>query len=321
MDPRILSIIEIMNHSMLQCPDDVKCRIASLKVSQDEVSGTRCKTDWRRGGTDRNKPRENSTWNHEPPATQGPGPRMLMNRGRGGVRAHIHHFGNKSRGDVTTEERIMDRIRDKMNKISPLTYDATKHWLEQLLDNGETDFLTEFITLVFEKAAAEQSYCSLYAQLISELCIKFTHLNTDLRRIFVEFMNVFIEAADEPDISTSEYKLFVLFRERRRFRRGYAAFIGEVARRGVALTPEDVNHTCNIIIDQFICEKNKVGKEILCEEFADCLTSLVKSSSNLIDSRTLLKKVNVAMDRSTPCPSLTNKARFSLMDISDLFSN
>jgi hypothetical protein len=216
---------------------------------------------------------------------------------------------------------MMDRIRDKMNKFSAMTYDATKAWLSQLLDSGQTDFLTDFVTLVFEKAAAEERFCALYARLITELCAGFPHLDSELRRIFGEFLHIFAEAAEEPDVAAAEYKAFIALRERRRYRRGYAAFIGEVAKLHV-LSVDDITRTANIILDGLMGAKVKEEQGMLCEEYADCLTTLMKSCKDLLNPvvAPLLARVKEAMIR-TPgtSPSLTNKARFALMDLTDLF--
>lgn len=225
-------------------------------------------------------------------------------------RALAPRFGNKGRADVTTEERMMDRIRDKMNKFSSMTYDATKGWLSQLLDSGETDFLTDFITLVFEKAAAEEQFCALYARLITELCTEFAHLKTELQRIFGEFMRIFTEAAEEPDVAAAEYAAFVALRTRRRYRRGYAAFIGEIARLKI-LTVADITSTCGVILDGIMTSKVQEDQGLLCEEYADCLTKLVKACA----AGASVERVKEAMVRG---PSLTNKARFALMDLLDI---
>ena len=60
------------------------------------------------------------------------------------------------------------------------------------------------------------------------------------------------------------------------------------------------------------------GKGSLCEEYADCLTALVKASVDLIKSSAAatLARVNEAKVKGG---SLTNKARFALMDLTDLF--
>ena len=317
------------------CPPEVVARIEALRVPADDVAGTRMTTNWRNGGGgggggDRGRGGrwtgggggggDRGRW------TGGGGDRGRWTGGGGGgggtppprrtymERAQAPRFGNKGRADVTTEERMMDRIRDKMNKFSTMTYDATKGWLSELLDSGQTGFLTDFITLVFEKAAAEECFCAIYARLITELCGSFPHLASELRRIFGEFMEIFKEAAEEPDVAAAEYSAFVALRARRSYRRGYAAFVGEIANLRV-LTAEDVLGTCNIILDGFVAAKTQEGKGLLCEEYADCLTSLAKRCKGLLTP--LTPRVKDAMDR-TGSPSLTNKARFALMDVADL---
>ena len=232
-------------------------------------------------------------------------------------RALAPRFGNKARADVTTEERMMDRIRDKMNKFSVMTYDATKTWLCQLMSSGQTEFLTDFITLVFEKAAHEELHCATYAKLLTELCTAYPHLASELRRIFNEFMNIFKEAATEPDAGSSEYTAFVALRERRKARRGYAAFIGQIAKLGALSTP-DILQTCDVILDGLTEAKATADKGSLCEEYADCLTALMKCCRDLIKPSVapVLTRVGLVKERGG---SLTNKARFALMDLVDLF--
>lgn len=215
---------------------------------------------------------------------------------------------------MTPDERMLDLIRTKMNKLSSITYIATKGWLTQLLDSGETTFLTDFITLVFEKAASEPSFCPLYARLITELRSEFPHLGIELKRLFTEFLVVFETAAEEVSVGAEKYAEFVALRERRKYRRGYATFIGEVARGG-ALTLEDVARTCDIVLEGLIVSKGTEGQSLLTEEYADCLSGLVKAVHGLLTPE-LVARVRSAIDRTSP--SMSNKARFALMDIIDL---
>jgi hypothetical protein len=336
----------------IACPDEVKARIAALRVPADEVTGTRMSTNWRFGssGSGSSGSSGPGSSGSSGPAASGFGSSSFGSSGssyghhgssggrtwgvgRGGGkrgscsagglgrrpdRALAPRFGNKARQDVTTEERMMDRIRDKMNKFSAITYEATKTWLSQLLDSGETEFLTDFITLVFEKAAAEPTFCALYARLITELREGFPHLDSEVRRIFGEFMDIFVEAAEEPTVGSVEYQAYVALRERRRYRRGYAAFVGEVAKLKV-LTVTDATQTCGVILDGLAKAKVVHDKNMLCEEYADCLTALVKSCGVLLKpvAAPLVERVKAAMDR-TDSPSLTNKARFALMDVAEI---
>ncbi len=307
----------------IACPEDVKARIACLRVPMEDSARAgrgHIATNWRSGpppshaGEGGEKyPRHaafgtNRSGNTAPAATPS-----------GSARFTAPRLGNRSRTDATVEDRMMDRIRDKMNKFSDKTYDATKSWLFQLLDSGETDFLNGFITLVFEKAATEKLICPLYAKLIAELRTEFPHFNSEVRRILREFISIFEEARDAPESNTVEYEAFLVISARRKYRRGYSVFLGEVAKHGV-LDAEEIFETCKIILTQLIDAKTKPDQQLLCEEFAECVCALVKSCMTLLrEKHALLKEMTqTAMDR-TDSPSLTNKARFGLMDILDLF--
>ena len=290
-------------------PEDIRARIASLRVPTEDT--TRMSTNWRSGpsqGSGRVFPGHRS----QPPMSGG---------GSGSVprsRKPAPRFGNRGNAEASVEERMMDRIRDKMNKFSETTYEATKAWLTQLLDSGETDFLTDFITMVFEKAAMEKMFCPLYARLITELCGGFPHLRGELIRIFSEFIKVF-EEANEPAKAGGEgegsaYQAFLALRERRKYRRGYSAFLSEIGRLGV-ISAEDVLRTCSVIVESLIIAKGTDDQHLLCEEYADCLTVLTKGLA-LKAADPIMMRVKLAMDR-VGSPSLSNKARFALMDITD----
>lgn len=214
----------------------------------------------------------------------------------------------------------MDRIRDKMNKFCESTYDATKAWLTELMDSGATDFLTDFITLVFDKAAQESHICVQYARLITDLRTSFPHLDTELRRIFSEFLTVFETAAVEPDAGSAGYDAYVALRKRRQARKGYAAFVAEIARLGV-LTPADVFTTCHHILAGLEVSKRNADGQGLTEEYADCLKCLVLGCKDSLSAQTaemyrLNARVGEAKDR-TDAPGLTSRARFALMDVED----
>jgi len=237
-------------------------------------------------------------------------PRPLGPRPPRPDRATMPRFGNKARADATTEDRMMDRIRDKLNKFSPLTYGATKGWLSQLLDSGETEFLSGFLTMVFEKAAAEPGLVETYVQLINELRAAFPHLNVELRRIFDGFLDVFTVAGAEPDLGSAGYDAFVALRSRQKFRRGYAAFLTHSARMGV-FTTDDIGRTCDVILTALMAARQDAGQAQLCEEYAECLKTLM----TVARTPALLDRVRAAADKKDAPAGLSNRARFALLDI------
>lgn len=346
------ALAEALGHMQrpIACPEDVKARIAALRVPMEEVNGTRMPTNWRTGAAT-----AGGGWGHgsghggDRNQSHGGGNRRNDGRGRGyhgGDRneghsaSHSHggggwrpagprrpfpdralmpRFGNKARKDAATEARMMDLIRKKMNLFSEQTYDTTKAWLSELLDSGETDFLTGFITLVFERAARESAITNQYSLLLTELRADFPHLAVELNRIFGDFLNIFEEAAHEPDVGTEEYAAFLKLRNHRQYRRGYATFIGDIAKNG-ALTADDVMRTSTVILDGLYAARAAADKGLLCEEYADCLTALLTSCPDLVRPviGSILPRIKAAQERKD-APSLTNKARFALMDITDVY--
>ncbi len=334
MPPAVAEALGYMQRP-IACPEDIKAKIATLRVPTEGVTGTRMNTNWRGGAgpsnsnnNSRGDGRHGNGYGHgHRGGGAGGGPRPVIGRSFGrppvttpaGAPA-IPRFGNKARADATTEERMLDRIRDKMNKFSVMTYDATKTWLSQLLDSGETEFLNDFITLVFEKASAEPTFCPLYARLITELRAAFPHLGDELRRIFASFLSIFEEAAEEPAIGSVEYNAFVAMRARRRHRRGYATFIGEAAQNG-AFTVADVTRTCEIVLDGIHAARLDASKGQLTEEYADCLNTLMGRCKAMLGAAPeLIARIRTAQKKEEGAPGLTNKARFCLMDITDNYS-
>jgi hypothetical protein len=346
------ALAESLGHMqrIVACPEDVKARIAALRVPVDEVPGTRMQTNWRAaaasapesggggwrrgpaaggggsGGWNRNGRNQHQGHQHQGPQHQGhqqqqqqQRPQHQQPRRPFADRSTMTRFGNKANKEATTESRMMDRIRSKMNLFAESTYDATKAWLSQLLDSGETEFLQGFITLVFEKAAVEPGLTELYARLLTELRAAFPHIDVELRRIFAEFQEIFVAAAAEPDVGSEQYMAFVKARERRQYRKGYAAFIGDIAKQG-ALTADDVLGTCTLILDGMYAAKAEEGATGLVEEYADCMAVLLKAARDAVGKRVaqVLPRIKMAQNRDG-APSMSAKARFALMDITDEF--
>ena len=220
-----------------------------------------------------------------------------------------------------TGDRILARVKGKINKIGHSTYDATKTFMQQILDSTEIEFLDEFMKFVFMKAATESSFCPLYARLLHELADEFTHLRTVMNRIFLDYTAIFTEVEGAPDVGTEDYKAFVEAQERKKFRRGYSQFVAELVKCGEA--DKDAFGT---LIQQIVCvleiSHNNAEKSLLCEEYIDCLSNMCTSASAILsasdwaaDVKTRLAAI-IKKPRSE-IPGLTNKGRFALMDLVD----
>lgn len=75
------------------------------------------------------------------------------------------------RGSLSEEDRVLKTVKGILNKLTPEKFDLLKG---QLIDAGITtpDILKGVITLIFDKAVLEPTFCPMYAQLCSDLSEK-----------------------------------------------------------------------------------------------------------------------------------------------------
>jgi hypothetical protein len=225
------------------------------------------------------------------------------------------------------EDRIIGHIRSKLNKFSTNNYDSVKSFLEQIMDSGETDFLTEFMDMLFTKAAAEEMFCELYSRLLSELTQKFPHLVSEISKIYSNFIAIFQEARDVPDQGSADYKKFLDAQQRKKFRNGYSHFLAEIYNRN--LLPQDaIEVTIKIILESLAMIEKDATNTLLVEEYLTSLHKIISTIhivksppyppyiDNMVDA--LKKIVAKPKDETT---GYTVKSRFKIMDILDLLPN
>lgn len=229
--------------------------------------------------------------------------------------------------DKPVEDRIIGHIRAKLNKFSNNNYDAVKSFLEQIMTSSETKFITEFMDLLFTKAASENIYCSLYARLLSELTEKFPHLKVEISTIYKNFIAIFQEARNIPDQGTDDYKKFLDAQEKKKFRKGYSHFLAEIYNKG--LLPSDaMETTISTILDSLNKLQNDSTNTLLVEEY---LVSLLKIISTLDITKSapyppyivnMIELLNRTMKKPpTETTGYTMKSRFKVMDIIDSMPN
>jgi hypothetical protein len=233
-------------------------------------------------------------------------------------------FTSAAAKGADVEDRILARVKGKINKLGSSTYDSTKSFMQEILSGDETDFLEEFMKFVFQKAATEPTFCSMYAKLLHELADEFGHLRTVMIRLFRDYINIFreVEVSPPADPSTSDYRAFVEAQERKKFRRGYSQFVTELTKIGEA----DVEDFQRIVLSSMdMLESLHVNPEktLLCEEYIDCMSNLCVNAPEILVRASwsvgLLERLEVLSKKKRDVAlGLTNKARFALMDIVDL---
>uniref|UniRef100_A0A1J3IS27 Eukaryotic translation initiation factor isoform 4G-1 n=1 Tax=Noccaea caerulescens TaxID=107243 RepID=A0A1J3IS27_NOCCA len=72
------------------------------------------------------------------------------------------------RGNLSENDRVLKSVKGILNKLTPEKYDLLKG---QLIESGITsaDILKGVITLIFDKAVLEPTFCPMYAELCSDI--------------------------------------------------------------------------------------------------------------------------------------------------------
>ncbi|XP_073289610.1 eukaryotic translation initiation factor-like [Primulina huaijiensis] len=83
------------------------------------------------------------------------------------------------RGNLSEKERVLKTVKGILNKLTPEKFDLLK---DQLIDSGITsaDILKGVISLIFDKAVLEPTFCPMYALLCSNLNEKLPPFPSDV---------------------------------------------------------------------------------------------------------------------------------------------
>lgn len=210
-------------------------------------------------------------------------------------------------------------ILNKLNKFSPANYEEVKEFLMEILGSGETDFLTEFMQLVFRKAAAEETFCPLYAKLLKELSTGYPFLLDEMRALYHRYTTIFQEV-DEGECANMEE--FIQKNKEKKYRQGYSQFLAELLKHGIVEHAAFVT-TMKLIIQQIDALSKQEDKSNVLEEYSNCLLHIfraikghatVSSAIRSDISEIAAAQLSPLTVRSSERPSLTNRIRFSILN-------
>jgi hypothetical protein len=229
------------------------------------------------------------------------------------------------------EEKILNRIiRLKLNKFGQSTYNEIREFLFQILGDDKNEkvgeFVRDFMMMVFSKAAAEEIYCPLYAQLLSEIGKKYTIIFVEMEILLRNYMEIF-EDIDSTKVSNTKesYEKETL---EKKYRHGYSQFLAELT--ALEILPAESLTMIFKTLFELIDKYGRIDeKRALIEEYVDCMlrmSRVLKSPSSQFFA-TIRKKIfsenrglldTLIHLRDKTYPSLSSKARFLLMDIHDI---
>ncbi len=210
-------------------------------------------------------------------------------------------------------------ILNKLNKFSPTNYDEVKEFLMEILGSGETDFLTEFMQLVFRKAAAEETFCPLYAKLLKELSTGYPFLLDEMHALYQRYTTIFQEVEEGECANMEE---FIQKNKEKKYRQGYSQFLAELLKHSIVEHSAFVA-TIKLIIQQIDALSKQEDKSNVLEEYSNCLLHIFRAIKGhaAVSSAIRSDIAEIAAEQlgpltvcSTERPSLTNRIRFSILN-------
>ena len=223
------------------------------------------------------------------------------------------------------EDKILNNIiLSKLNKFSPVTYNEIRDFLYQILGSGEPDLqemIRDFILLVFKKAAIEETFCALYAKLLSEISGRYSVILTEMHLLQKNYLAIF---DDIQDPTSRDYELFVEAQKETRYRRGYSQFIAELIALDI-LNIDLLKSTFKLILTNMLAFGKLEDKKTLLEEYSDCLLRMAKvlkkkNTAFFINARKTLydesaANLNEIITNHAAYQSVSVKTKFMMMDV------
>ena len=222
----------------------------------------------------------------------------------------------KNTEDTVENVVVNTIIQGKLNKFSVANYEDVREFLKEILATGEHDFLTDFMKLIFHKAATEPTFCGLYAKLLFELSSAFPFLRAEMDRLYAHFLTIFEFVSDA---GTENMEAFIQKNKEKKYRLGYSQFIAELFKYGVVST-DDLHNTVEAILANMITLTTQEEQKATVEEYADCLVRIVRVLTDAKTIRSAIAERHAATMSTLKVTSperlsLSNKARFAMMDL------